>query len=243
MEFMDIYRQPSRLYILILNVVTMLASVALFGLDIFGLASGSPILLESGALSWTLIALSLLIMSVSILGCAGSLGRCKMVLAAYGALLSLLVLFQLVVILYASVRHDKVDDLMDQAWQNAYVHNQRTLQDLEIRLHCCGFSNKTDRAVPFNCHQSPAFGFHTSCQKQLRDSFTRHENMVIVTVAVVEILQLLALVATMVLWSKLPHDDDVDAQYRREHSQRLLQGLRDDDQERAGNYGTVDETR
>ncbi|KAF9305727.1 hypothetical protein BGZ74_009176 [Mortierella antarctica] len=243
MDLMDIYRQPSRLYILVLNIATMVASVALFGLGVFGLASESPILLESRALSWTLIVLSLLVMPVSILGCAGSLGRYKMVLATYGALLSLLVLFQLVVILYASVRHDKVDNLMDQAWQNAYVHNERTLQDLEIRLHCCGFSNKTDRAVPSNCHQSPAFGFHTSCQKQLRDSFTRHENMVIVTVTVVEILQLVALVATMVLWSKLPHDDDVDAQYRHEHSQRLLQGLRDDDQQRAGNYGTVDETR
>ncbi|KAG0022717.1 hypothetical protein BGZ82_010941 [Podila clonocystis] len=243
MDFMDIYRQPSRLYILILNIATMLASIALFGLGIFGLTSESSILLESRALSWALIVLSLLIMPVSILGCAGSLGRFKTVLATYGTLLSLLVLFQLVVIIYASIRHDKVDNLMDQAWQNAYVHNQRTLQDLELRLHCCGFSNKSDRAAPSNCHKSPAFGFRTSCQKQLRDSFTRHENMVIATVTVVEILQIMALVATIVLWSKLPHDDEVDAQYRSEHSQRLLQGLRDDDQQQAGNYGSVDETR
>ncbi|KAG0016345.1 hypothetical protein BGZ81_011236 [Podila clonocystis] len=218
MDFMGIYRQPSRLYILILNIATMLASIALFGLGIFGLTSESPILLESRTLSWALIVLSLLIMPVSILGCAGSLGRFKTVLAT-------------------------VDNLMDQAWQNAYVNNQRTLQDLELRLQCCGFSNKTDRAVPSDCHKSPAFGFRTSCQKQLRDSFTRHENMVITAVTVVEILQILALIATLVLWSKLPRDDEVDAQYRSEHSQRLLQGLRDDDQQQAGNYGSVDETR
>lgn len=83
----------------------------------------------------------------------------------------------------------QVDNLMDQAWQNAFVNNQRTLQDLEIRLHCCGYSSMNDRAVPSNCHESPAFGFHTSCQKQLRHSFTRHEDMVIAMVTVVEILQ------------------------------------------------------
>ncbi|KAI9234624.1 MAG: Tetraspanin family-domain-containing protein [Podila humilis] len=241
MDFMDMYRQPSRLYILVLNIATMLASIALFGLGIFVLANESSVLLESRALSWTLVVLGQLIMLVSILGCAGSLGRYKIVLATYGILLSLLVVFQLIIIIYASVRQDKVDNLMDQAWQNAFVNNQRTLQDLEIRLHCCGFSNMTDRAVPSNCHESPAFGFHTSCQKQLRHSFTRHEDMVIAMVTVVEILQLMALVTTMVLWSKLPHDDDIDAQYRTEHSQRLLRGLREDDQQER-TYGSVNET-
>lgn len=52
----------------------------------------------------------------------------------------------------------------------------------------------------------------------------------------------MALIAAMVLWSKLPHDGEVDAQYRNEHSQRLLQGLREDDQQQAGIYGAVDET-
>lgn len=50
----------------------------------------------------------------------------------------------------------------------------------------------------------------------------------------------MALVATMVLWSKLPHDDDIDAQYRAEHSQRLLRGLREDDQQER-TYGSVGE--
>ncbi|KAF9423336.1 hypothetical protein BGZ94_008325 [Podila epigama] len=219
MDFMHLYRQPSRLYILLLNIATMLASISLFGLGIHGLASESSVLLASNMLSWTLIVLSLVTFLVSLLGCAGALGCYKNVLAT-------------------------VEGALDQAWQNAFDNHPKTLQDLEIRLHCCGFEDVTDRAVPKNCRYSPAFGYETSCKAQLRESYMHHENMVITAITIVEALQILALVATMVLWSKLPRGDELDEQYRTEHSRSLLRGLQEDDRRQAATqgYGTIGDT-
>ncbi|KAF9303707.1 hypothetical protein BGZ91_009064, partial [Linnemannia elongata] len=71
---------------------------------------------------------------------------------------------------------------------------------------------------------------------QLQDAYYDHERMTIAAITGVEALQLLALLATIALLKKLPSDDTIEDRYSAEHSQRLLRGLRNEDEGRAG-YG------
>ncbi|KAG0210560.1 hypothetical protein BGX28_009196 [Mortierella sp. GBA30] len=235
----------------------LLGSIAFFGIGIYSLASDSQILLVSTMLSWTTIILSGIIFLVSILGCSSALSDIKRVIGTYGVLLSMLVVLQLVILIYALTRHDQVDTILDKAWQNAYDNHPETLQDLETRLHCCGYETVDDRAVPKAyknaCRESPAFGYRTSCKKQLKHAYMRHEKVLIGTITGIEVLQILALVSTMVLFSKLPSYEEIGASYRSEHSQRVFRGLREEDrdqqrlreasslpgEENQGGYGAV----
>ncbi|KAF9935744.1 hypothetical protein BGZ65_003077 [Modicella reniformis] len=242
MNFMHVYRHPARLYILVLNVIAMIASVGLTGVGIFRLASSTRLLLQSSVLSWSLIVLSLFIFLVSLLGCAAALTESKPVLSAYGViqlqygiLVVLLVLLQLSLIIYALAQHDKMDDILDMAWQRAYDKNPQIIQDLETRLGCCGYSSVGDRAIPksskFACRESPAFGYNVSCQRELRDSYIRHETVLLGFATGIQFLQVvLALASTVALWSQLRGLDQIERQHREEYSRGLLRDLREEDQ-------------
>ncbi|KAF9136236.1 hypothetical protein BGW39_003681 [Mortierella sp. 14UC] len=241
MDLMHVHRQPSRLYILVLNFIALLASLMLFAAGIRELVGGpTRFLLHSDAVSWGLIILSLIVFLVSVLGGVCALSQSKRIAATYGTLLSILVLLQLIFLIYAMVRHDHVGKMLDNAWQKAYDTNERGLQDLETHLHCCGYESVTDRAVPKYpkdaCITSPAFGYRVSCKQQLQEAYEDHERLTIASITGIEGLQLLALLATIVLLKKLPSDDTIEDRFSTEHSQRLLRGLRSEDEGRAG-YG------
>ncbi|KAF8942166.1 hypothetical protein BGZ47_006760 [Haplosporangium gracile] len=239
MDLTHIHRQPSRLYILILNFITLLASLMLFAAGVRELAGGqTEFLLHSEAISWGLIILSLVVFLVSVLGGISALSLSKRIAYTYGTMLSILILLQLIFLIYALIRHDRVDMILDNAWQNAYETNERGLQDLETRLHCCGYENVKDRAVPKTskkaCINSPAFGYRVSCKQQLQDAYYDHERLTIAAITGIGALQLLALLATIALMKKLPSDDTIEDRYSTEHSQRLLRGLRSEDEGLAG---------
>ncbi|KAI1314537.1 hypothetical protein EDD11_002012 [Mortierella claussenii] len=231
MDFMHLYRHPARLYILAFNIIAMIASVGLAAVGILGLSSSSWVLLNSDMISWFLIILSLFIFLVSLLGCAAALAESRTILGT------------LSLIIYALTQHDNVDSLLDQAWDKAYEHNPRMLQDIETRLQCCGYASVGDRAIPktspFACRESPAFGYRSSCQQQLKQSYFRHENALLSFVIGIQFLQILALTATVTLWSQLPSGEEVEDRYRTEHSQRLLRGLQAEDQEQRRYRGTT----
>ncbi|KAG0277050.1 hypothetical protein BGZ95_006601 [Linnemannia exigua] len=223
MDLMHVHRQPSRLYILILNFVTLLVSLMLFAAGIRALVSGpTRFLLHSDAISWGLIILSLIVFLVSVLGGVCALSQSKRIAVT-------------------------VDMMLNKAWQKAYDTNERGLQDLETHLHCCGYETLTDRAVPKTskdaCITSPAFGYRVSCKHKLQESYEEHERLTIASITVIEGLQLLALLATIAMLKMLPSDDTIEDRFSTEHSQRLLRGLRSEDESRAGYgnpSGTVD---
>ncbi|KAG0344282.1 hypothetical protein BG004_004595 [Podila humilis] len=136
-----------------------------------------------------------------------------------------------------------IGDLMDHAWQKAYNNNKQTIQDLETRLQCCGYADITDRSAPANCANSPAFGYTTSCKARIYDTLTYRQNATITIVTAIELLQIMALTAGLVLWSKLPRENEIDSRYRDEHSRRILQGLSQEDERNEVNqnpgYGTM----
>ncbi|KAF9959314.1 hypothetical protein BGZ72_009891 [Mortierella alpina] len=242
------------------NEFELLASIALFGVAIYSFATDSQILLESHMLSWTMAILSGIVFLISILGCACAVSEIKRVIGTYGVLLSVLIVLQLFMLIYALTRHDQVDSILDTAWQNAYNNQPQTLQDLETRLHCCGYETVTDRAIPktsnYACRDSPAFGYQTACKAQLKDAYSRHESAFLGVIAGIEVLQILALVCTMALFSELPSYEEIGTRYRSEHSQRVFRGLRDENPghqrfsevgspsgEERGGYGAVDSQR
>ncbi|KAG0371356.1 hypothetical protein BGZ54_005480 [Gamsiella multidivaricata] len=151
-------------------------------------------------------------------------------------MISLLILLQLSVIIFALSRHDKVDGILDNAWQRVYDNNPRILQDIETRLACCGYSSVGDRAVPktskYACRESPAFGYTVSCQRQIKGAYLDHEDLLLSVVTSIQFLQILALVAAVALWSQLPRSNEIEDRYRVEHSQRLLRGMREDQAQR-----------
>ncbi|KAF9964901.1 hypothetical protein BGZ70_005742 [Mortierella alpina] len=122
-----------------------------------------------------MVVLSAVVFLISILGCASAISEIKRVIVTYGVLLSILIVLQLFLLIYALTRHDQ------------------TLQDLETRLHCCGYETVTDRAVPktskYACRDSPAFGYQTACKEQLKDAYSRHEGMFLGVIAGIEVLQ------------------------------------------------------
>jgi hypothetical protein len=83
--------------------------------------------------------------------------------------------------------------MLDKAWQKAYDTNERGLQDVETRLHCCGYESVMDRAVPKTskdaCIKSPAFGYKVSCKQQLQDAYYDHERLTIASITGIEALQ------------------------------------------------------
>ncbi|KAF9562834.1 CCA tRNA nucleotidyltransferase, mitochondrial [Mortierella alpina] len=176
------------------NDFELLASIALFGVAIFSFATDSQILLESHMLSWVTVILSGIVFLISILGCASAVSDIKRVIGTYGVLLSVLIVIQLFFLIYALTRHDQVDSILDKAWQKAYDNQPQTLQDLETRLHCCGYETVTDRAIPktskYACRDSPAFGYQTACKEQLKDAYSRHESAFLGVIAGIEVLQL-----------------------------------------------------
>ncbi|KAG0330221.1 hypothetical protein BGZ99_007082 [Dissophora globulifera] len=228
-----VFEQPTRLYIFTFNVMAMILGIGLAGVVLFDLNSSSRFLLESNTATWPLAILSLLIILVSLLGCSAAMSSSKLVLGIYGIVVALLALFQVSDIIYAITLHDKVDDILNKAWQNAYDNDPRVLQDLETRLGCCGYATIGDRAIPkssrYACRESPAFGYSVPCRATLKEAYLHHENMYLGFVSAIQFLQLIALAATVALWTQLPRDEETEEQYRAEHSGRLLRGLREED--------------
>ncbi|KAF9905805.1 hypothetical protein EC991_001281 [Linnemannia zychae] len=215
-----------------------LISLMVFAAGIRELVGGPTwFFLHSDAISWGLVILSVIVFLASVLGGVCALSQSKRIAATYRATLSILVLLQLIFLIYAMARHDHVDKILGNAWQKAYDTNERGLQDLETRLHCCGYESVTDRAVPKYrkdaCITSPSFGYKVSCKHQLQEAYEDHERLAVASITGIEVLQLLALLATIALL-KFSSDDTIEERFSTEHSRRLLRGLRSEDEGRAG---------
>ncbi|KAF8985071.1 hypothetical protein BGZ46_006033 [Entomortierella lignicola] len=235
MDFTRISQLPVRLYMLVSNTITLLMSIGLAAVGIFGFSNVSLVFLEWNSLSWFLVILSLLIFFTSAFGVASTLIEDKRMISTYGVMVSFLVITQLGFIIYTIVQHGKIGSMLDQTWQNSYNNSARKLKQIETSLSCCGFSSIEDRAIPKSspdaCRKSRAFGYQVPCQDQLKESYDIHSSATLTCVICIQALQLLALVSAIALWPQIPRDDEVEGQYLVEHSERVLRGLQEEDQE------------
>ncbi|KAF9209758.1 hypothetical protein BGZ49_001400 [Haplosporangium sp. Z 27] len=187
-----------------------LMSIGLAAVGIFGFSNVSLVFLEWNSLSWFLVILSLLIFFISAFGVASTLAEDKRMISTIGSML-------------------------DQTWQNSYDNSARKLKQIETSLYCCGFSSIEDRAIPKSspdaCRKSRAFGYQVPCQDQLKESYDIHSSATLTCVICIQALQLLALVFAIALWPQIPRDDELEGQYLVEHSERVLRGLQEEDQE------------
>ncbi|KAF9175532.1 hypothetical protein BGX21_000722 [Mortierella sp. AD011] len=213
-----------------------LMSIGLAVVGVSGLSNISLNLLGLNSLSWILIILSMLILVASVIGCASTLTESRRLVFLYGVILSTLVISLFGLVIYTLVQQAKLGSILDKAWQDSYDLHPRKLKDIETRLSCCGFSSVEDRSVPKTspdaCWKSPAFGYQTSCQDPLMESYAMNKSVTLTCVICIEILQLLSLASAAVLWLQIPLDEVIEGQYSAEHSARLLRGLQEEDQGR-----------
>ncbi|KAJ1825795.1 hypothetical protein LPJ73_009168 [Coemansia sp. RSA 2703] len=104
---------------------------------------------------------------VSFLGIAGSIKRSQHIFGTYSALLTLLVVVQVIGLLVIWLRPEHIEDRFGQAWEKLYEDDQDTIRYIEKDLQCCGFKSPIDMAVPKNCSVKKHYGFVTGCLEPL----------------------------------------------------------------------------
>ncbi|KAL1922106.1 uncharacterized protein VTP21DRAFT_10748 [Calcarisporiella thermophila] len=232
--------QAMKFFVLVVNVLTSLAGLALviLGLVIY---LRSDIALYSKTTPIALMILGAVVFVVSFMGCLGAMGELRSVLIIYFSLLLLLVLVQLFITILAFT--PKIDDAIDAAWQKAYDSDSKLLRDIENEYSCCGLRNVTDRAVPKRapdaCVTSPYFGYDQPCYRQLRKAYKRNGEAIAIGGLVLAVVQILSLMCAGMLISRIPTPEEREREYLAEH-ERLVRdgrGLKPGD-----GYGTAGST-
>jgi len=232
-----------RVFVILLNVFTSLAGLTLVGLGIYAYFR-SDLLLSTRTAPIAMIVAGALVFAVSFLGCFGAAIEHKNVLFVYFVVLMVLVLTQILVIGYGA-SNDKLEDTLDRTWQRAYEQAPRIIRNIENEYACCGFRNVTDRAIPRthpeSCVESPYFGYDQPCFTQLVRAYQEHQTGLVITVAVLGVVQGLAIIAAWILLMRLPSEHQRELLYREEHRRLVEQGKGRRDEE-SGAYGGTGST-
>ncbi|KAG0239853.1 hypothetical protein BGW41_007433 [Actinomortierella wolfii] len=243
-------REPPRVVILTVNILALIGGAGLFCLGIIGLTNDDPMIIsQSVRIAWVTTLLGLAIVFVSVLGLSASFSTSRPVLKAYCIVLSFLVTIQAIAIITAIVERQQLDNVLDLAWGEAYEHDPRLLQDIEIHFQCYGFHTIADRAIPkrrheedgpvdpFACRDLPTFGYSQPCQQALLHAFRRHQTWLFVLLLATELAQVVALLAALVLHTRLPTDAEIEQSYHREHADRVFTTMARGHRARGGSGG------
>ncbi|OZJ03607.1 hypothetical protein BZG36_03698 [Bifiguratus adelaidae] len=214
-----------KVFVVIVNVMSALTGLALLGLGIYAFVERSK-LLYSNVIPGMLVTLGTLVFLWAIVGCIGAIFENKLALKIYFGCLLVLILFQAVIVTYTLANMNKIEDVLDTAWQNAYDHHPKLLRDIQNEYSCCGFRSPTDRALPKSapdaCLKSKNFGYEDSCLEQLSEAYKNHQTAISIAGIVIAVIQLGSLLATWALIQRLPLvERQREEEYLEEH-QRLV---------------------
>ncbi|KAG0235399.1 hypothetical protein BGW42_005378 [Actinomortierella wolfii] len=211
-----------------------IGGAGLFCLGIIGLTNDDPMIIsQSVRIAWVTTLLGLAIVF-------------------YCIVLSFLVTIQAIVIITAIVERQQLDNVLDLAWGEAYELDPQPLQDMEIHFQCCGFHTIADCAIPkrrheedgpvdpFACRDLPTFGYSQPCQQALLHAFRRHQTWLFVLLLATELVQVVALLAALVLHTRLPTDAEIEQSYHREHADRVFTTMARGHRARGGSGGGGD---
>lgn len=149
-------------FLLAINLVFLALGAALVGFGAYALNSNA-LGLTSKALPTAALALGVFVLVVSVLGCCGAAQENRCILFLYVAVLSILVVAQLVVGGLVLADRDNADKLLGEGWDSAGNDGR---VDLQNEFSCCGFETETDNpGVP--CPDT----FDGPCLPALRDEF------------------------------------------------------------------------
>jgi len=213
-----------KFFVVIVNIITAFVGLALL---VFGIYSfyRSELVLYSKAIPTTMVITGALVFLISFVGCLGAEMENKPMLITYFSVLLLLVLAQAITTIYTFSNTDKVDESLDQAWQEAYTHHPKLIRRIEDEYSCCGYHNIYDHAVPDNCASNPYYGYEVSCFTQLLDAYKSNQTSIGVVGALIGIIQIIALLAALAMIHYLPPQDERDRR-NREGFERLVASKR-----------------
>lgn len=167
--------------------------------------------ITSNSLPVGLVCLGVFIAVISILGCGAAQRELGGLLKVYFLLLGVLIFFQIALGGIAFVKRSEADQILDQQWTTTMTSDPGLITDVQQYFSCCGFANVTDRAVPETCATDTKVSL--SCKDVLRASFMDHLQTVGITGLVMGIIEMLALVFSLVLFSRIrivqQRDNDV----------------------------------
>ncbi|KAJ2017443.1 hypothetical protein GGI01_002628 [Coemansia sp. RSA 376] len=156
-------------------------------LDMFKTFGGKSIPIAS-------IVLGSLVVLISLVGIVSSIKRSQYMFGTYSGLLTLLVLFQLVVLLVIWLRPYDVDSRLSDVWEKLYNNDPDSIRSIEKDLKCCGFESPVDMAVPDNCATKKHYGFSTGCLEPLKFQWHHRSSAVLWAGFTMIIAQIVALV-------------------------------------------------
>ncbi|KAJ3167661.1 hypothetical protein HDU88_002108 [Geranomyces variabilis] len=217
--------QTAKWSTLAVSVLTALAGGCLIGIGIYGLLNP----LGSSMVPMTLPILAIvsggLLIIISLIGCSGSYAEHKTILWVFFALMTVLVLLQLVVGIAALTRRgNTIDQLADRRWSYLYEHQPRELRRIEEQYECCGLNFVDDRAWPKHgkrCSEDKDFGFNRACLEPVRNEWDHRQKVFAMVVLSLAALQLLGLVPVYYLVTALPSAEKREQDLLEEH-RRLL---------------------
>jgi putative effector of murein hydrolase LrgA (UPF0299 family) len=161
-------------------------------------------LIDSGslpinAIAAAAIALGAVLIILSIIGIVGVVTERKSLLAFYLPILFVIVAAQIAVVIVAAVFRNRVSSSIDSSLGTAFrdAKNDDVAARLQTTFQCCGYSNSADR--PRNNCSAALPG----CRDALTDEFKQILTPLIIGAAVVVAIEVLALIATCFVRSKV----------------------------------------
>nr|CAG8527466.1 5325_t:CDS:2 [Entrophospora candida] len=212
--------ETGRAIVILANTLSSISALILIGASIYGMIA-TDVHFASYAIPLASFILGLFVLLVSMVGCCGAVIEHKQVLIAYFIILTVLIIAQvnIAIIMFSNARN--VENILDKAWDKAYVDQPGLIRDIEHKYFCCGFRNTKDRAIPKSspdaCEKNPWFGYDQSCLASLTNVYKSNQTALGILGLILAIVQVLALLASFILLKSLPNHPPTDQDYRNEY--------------------------
>ncbi|KAJ1499880.1 hypothetical protein HMI56_004155, partial [Coelomomyces lativittatus] len=165
-----------------------IAATGFVCVGLYGYSSQSIIGIVSSSLPLACIIIGLIVGLVSVAGCCGAANESRLFLRVYFALLSILILCQIIIGGIAISHKEDVEAYVKDSWQNAYTSDQTLITRVQNFMNCCGLTTVTTMVV------SPC-NFTVPCFSKMKESFVSGMSTMAtgaLTMGIIEFICLLA---------------------------------------------------
>lgn len=195
----------SKTLFVLINVVFLLAAVAILAVGIISLRTnnripenkqGSQVNNNGKLLSKLVIGLGACLLVISFLGCCGALAKSNLLLCCYLVVVVLIFAAQCAIAYHAvhAARGHSLQSDIDSAWRSSDNNWKTQVQDV---FKCCGLMNSTDDAgmpCPDNLSQPPA-----ACYPTIRSDLVKAFHIIKIVLLVIACIELFGMCTSCML--------------------------------------------
>lgn len=210
--------------LMLINFLTMVSGVLLLGLSIFGMtAQARATSLYSSGVPLGVLILSIFLIAISAMGFYGTTHAHSITLQTYLAVVMIIFIAQIVLGSIALARAGQVNEIIYDAWEEAYVRHPDAIQRIEKAFQCCGYSSILDRPVPDDCSKDRAFGYIESCRDKIVPAAKDVLRGIGSFLMIIALIEAVAVFLALLLYWQWPDEyDDVGNSGHHESSRSLL---------------------